>query len=169
MLRVRELAGLARRLDVAGFAAQMGPFALMQRPVAEGQRGRGRVQTVGLPSMAQGKAGAPVEFEELIVAPLPPPLPDGTMELVIGRGPDCDLVVDDAAVSTRHAAIRWDGATAVIVDLGSSNGTFVGGARLTGPTALKNGDPLAFGRAHFIYLPAAELYARIRRSIRLDG
>ncbi len=169
MLRVRELAELARRLDVAAFGAQMGPFALMQRPINEAQRDRGRLNTVGLPSMAQGKTGAPVEFEELIVATLPPPQPDGTMELVIGRGPDCDLVVDDAAVSGRHAAIRWDGETAVLVDLGSSNGTFVGGAKLTTVTSLKNGDQLAFGRAHFIFLPAAELYARIRRSIRVDG
>jgi len=165
MLRVRELAGLARRLDVAAFEGQMGPFALMQRPVADVQGRARRLLTVGLPQQVLEKIPSPVEFEELIVAILPPPQADGTMELVIGRSPESDLVVDDAAVSSRHATIRWDGAQAVVVDLGSANGTFVNGKKLSGSVALANGEQLGFGRAHFIFLPAAELHARILRSI----
>jgi hypothetical protein len=169
VLRVRELAELARRLDATAFAVQMGPFALMQRPGGDIRADRGRLVTVGLPQKVLEQAPAPVEFEELMVATLPPPLPDGTMELVIGRSPDADLVVEDPAVSSRHAAIRWDGEQAVIVDLGSANGTFVNSKKLSGYAPLSNGDQLGFGRAHFIFLPAAELHARIRRSIHVGG
>ncbi len=100
------MAELARCLDVSSFAAQMGPFALMQRPGNDIRAEKGRLVTVGLPASLRAKAPAPVEFEELMVATLPPPLPDGTLELVIGRSPDADLVVEDPAVSSRHAAIR---------------------------------------------------------------
>ncbi len=48
---------------------------------------------------------------------------------VIGRAPECDVVVDDASVSRRHAAITV-GADAVIEDLGSTNGTTVQGGRV---------------------------------------
>ncbi len=165
MLRVRELAELARRLDVGAFGAQMGPFALMQRPGGDIRSNRGRLATVGLPKIVLEKEPAPIEFEALLVATLPPPQADGTMELVIGRSPDSDLVVEDPAVSSRHAAIRWDGEQAVIVDLGSINGTFVNQKKLSGYAGLTTGDQLGFGRAHFIFLPVAELYARIRRSV----
>ncbi len=168
MLRVRELAGLARRLDVRAFSGQMGPFALMQRPSSDAS-GRGlRLATVGLPQQVLEKLPSPVEFEELMVAILPPPQSDGTMELTIGRSSECDLVVADQAVSSRHAAIRWDGERAVIVDLGSANGTFVNGKKLAGYAALANGEQMGFGRAHFIFLSAAELHARILRSIRSE-
>jgi hypothetical protein len=167
MIRVRELAELARRLDVNAFTAQLGPFALMQRPT-EIPADRARLVTIGLPQQVLEKPPPPVEFADLIVATLPPPLPDGTMELVIGRSPESDLVVEDPAVSSRHAAIRWDGEQAVIVDLGSINGTFLNGKKLVGYSPLTNGEQLGFGRAHFIYLPAAELHARIRRSVHIE-
>jgi hypothetical protein len=63
-------------------------------------------------------------------------------EVVIGRE-DGDLVFsDDQFLSRRHAALAWDGARAILKDLGSSNGTFV---RLAGPTSLKNGDHVRVG------------------------
>lgn len=46
---------------------------------------------------------------------------------VLGRGTDCDLVLTDRGVSRRHAAVEVGEAGAVIVDLGSSNGTRVNG------------------------------------------
>ncbi len=56
----------------------------------------------------------------------------------------------------------------MIVDLGSANGTFLNGKKLAGDAPLTNGEQLGFGRAHFIYLPAAELHARNRRSIHVE-
>ncbi|HEX6476713.1 MAG TPA: DUF3662 and FHA domain-containing protein, partial [Acidimicrobiales bacterium] len=63
-------------------------------------------------------------------------LPDGrrvTMDeepLVIGRMPECSVVVEDANVSRRHAELRRDGPDVVVVDLGSTNGTRVNGAQV---------------------------------------
>lgn len=63
-------------------------------------------------------------------------------EVVLGRE-EGDLVFrDDAFMSRRHAALTWDGRTAQVTDLGSSNGTFV---RITGPAPLKHGDHVRMG------------------------
>lgn len=79
---------------------------------------------------------------------------DGERELLdlpvilIGRHPLCDLRFDaerDRDVSAKHAEIRVEDGLARLVDLGSTNGTFLNGARLTGPTALATGDEIAFG------------------------
>jgi DNA-binding response OmpR family regulator len=60
----------------------------------------------------------------------------------IGRWQDNDVVVDDRWVSRNHARIRREGETYVVEDLGSKNGTFVNGQRITGPVALADGDTL---------------------------
>ena len=48
--------------------------------------------------------------------------------LTIGRGQDCDLVLQDTQVSRHHAELRRHGDQWFVVDLGSTNGTLVGGA-----------------------------------------
>jgi phage tail-like protein len=50
--------------------------------------------------------------------------------ITIGRQPENDLVLKDVQVSRHHAELRLEPAEAMLIDLGSSNGTFVGGARL---------------------------------------
>src|SRR4051812_36689240 len=58
---------------------------------------------------------------------------DGRAELlgsggaVLGRSRDCDIVVDDANVSRRHAEVRPSGGSWIVVDLGSTNGIKVNG------------------------------------------
>jgi DNA-binding winged helix-turn-helix (wHTH) protein len=64
---------------------------------------------------------------------------------VIGRAPDATIWVDAAGVSRRHARIRVAGAEAVVEDLGSKNGTYVGGQRVTTPRPLADGDQLRLG------------------------
>jgi len=49
---------------------------------------------------------------------------------VIGRGSDCDVVLDDPGASRRHAEVRVDAGRILIRDLGSTNGTIVDGERL---------------------------------------
>lgn len=51
--------------------------------------------------------------------------------VVLGRESDCDLLVDHPTVSRRHAALEWTGAAWRVRDLGSGNGTFVDGERVT--------------------------------------
>ena len=72
-----------------------------------------------------------------------------TGELVIGRA-DADLTLDDAEVSRRHAIVRQAAGKLQIEDLGSSNGTFVDGARIAAPTALEDGSKLTIGTTELV-------------------
>ncbi len=67
-------------------------------------------------------------------------------EVLIGRSTDCQLLLDDDYVSTRHARIRRAGAEFQVEDLGSTNGTFVNNQRITTPTTFGLGDTLRIGR-----------------------
>ena len=66
--------------------------------------------------------------------------------IVIGRDPECDLVLQDGEVSGQHARITPspDG-TAMVEDLESTNGTFVNQNELMGPAHLEAGDELLIG------------------------
>lgn len=64
---------------------------------------------------------------------------------VIGRMPESAVYLDDPNVSRRHAELRPDGDTFVLVDLGSTNGTRVNGVAVREQT-LNDGDVVAVGR-----------------------
>ena len=64
---------------------------------------------------------------------------------VIGRDPRSQVWLDHSGVSRRHAQIRIAGARPVLTDLGSTNGTFVKGERVDGPTPLADGDVIKVG------------------------
>lgn len=66
---------------------------------------------------------------------------------VIGRDESADLVIPSSSVSRRHAHIVQQDATFYIEDLGSSNGTFVNGQRITARTPLQDGDDIGLGQA----------------------
>jgi DNA-binding winged helix-turn-helix (wHTH) protein len=74
-------------------------------------------------------------------------LPEGAT--VIGRDPRSDVWLDLEGVSRRHARIQVtrEAEDAVLEDLGSTNGTFVGRTRVTVPRALKDGDVIRIGAA----------------------
>ena len=68
--------------------------------------------------------------------------------IAIGRHPLCDFRFDpqqDLDVSTRHAEIRAVGDGYVLVDIGSTNGTYVNGVRIAREQRLESGDEIAFG------------------------
>jgi hypothetical protein len=56
---------------------------------------------------------------------------DPRRALVLGRGPGVDLKLTDDAVSRRHARFSIDGDAFVVEDLGSTNGTYLNGARVS--------------------------------------
>lgn len=62
----------------------------------------------------------------------------------IGRE-GCDINIADPEVSRRHATIRSEGGSVAIEDLGSTNGTFVNGERISGTRTLSEGDEVRFG------------------------
>lgn len=69
---------------------------------------------------------------------------------VIGRGQDADLRLPDTGVSRRHVDIRFDGAGAVLHDLGSTNGTTVNGHRAQS-WQLQHGDVVRLGHTVVVY------------------
>jgi hypothetical protein len=68
-------------------------------------------------------------------------------DIVIGRDVNVDLVINTAEVSRRHARLFQDAGIYVVEDLGSTNGTFVNGMRVTTPMPLRSGDIIMLGEA----------------------
>ena len=71
--------------------------------------------------------------------------------MIIGRNPDCDLVLDPKSVSRKHAAIVRKGREHVIKDLGSTRGTHVNGHRLSEPLVLSNGTVIQLGEVQLLF------------------
>jgi pSer/pThr/pTyr-binding forkhead associated (FHA) protein len=71
----------------------------------------------------------------------------------IGRGDYNDLVIADPSVSTMHAKLQRREAVWILTDLGSTNGTFVEGERLTGEAPLGPGTTLKFGDVVALFEP----------------
>jgi pSer/pThr/pTyr-binding forkhead associated (FHA) protein len=67
----------------------------------------------------------------------------------IGRAPRADFIVDAALVSRVHCRLSAGAADLEVVDLSSTNGTFVNGARID-RAVLKTGDTLAVGKVQFV-------------------
>jgi hypothetical protein len=66
--------------------------------------------------------------------------------ILIGRGADAAIRLDDDYVSTRHARIASSGDQWFVEDLGSTNGTYIGSARITQPTTLTLGTQVRIGK-----------------------
>ncbi len=73
---------------------------------------------------------------------------------IVGRDDDCDLSLDDAAVSRRHLAIWYEGQRGYVEDLGSRNGTAVGGQRVS------SGEPASLEPEVAVRLGSSELTVR---------
>ena len=72
-------------------------------------------------------------------------LPAAGRPLFVGRSAACAVVLDFPMVSSRHAVIEMGDGGWEIRDLGSTNGTFVAGRRIDGPTPVRPGDEIGFG------------------------
>src|SRR3954454_21362543 len=79
---------------------------------------------------------------------------------VVGRSGDCDLVLDDDdSVSRHHAVLERFGEVWQVHDLGSRNGTWGNGARITSPPALRPGDTIIVGRTRLVFRDRAAVGA----------
>lgn len=67
------------------------------------------------------------------------------VDIQLGKGPRNDIVIADPAVSSAHAIISYADDNYSIRDLGSRNGTYVDGERLTEPRVLQHGDVIGLG------------------------
>lgn len=70
--------------------------------------------------------------------------------IVIGRGSNADLVINDPEVSRRHATIKQEGNITLLLDLQSRNGTFVNGQRIRGACTLRDGDEIRVGQTRLL-------------------
>jgi len=75
----------------------------------------------------------------------------GEGETIIGRERSLRCTIDDPSVSRHHAAVTCGGETFAIRDLGSKNGTFVGGIRLAAPRELRDGDVVTLGNVRVVF------------------
>jgi pSer/pThr/pTyr-binding forkhead associated (FHA) protein len=71
-------------------------------------------------------------------------LSDGV--IMIGRGAECQIILDDDYVSTRHARVVSGENGIYVEDLGSTNGSYVNGQRITAPTLLTMSDTVRIGK-----------------------
>jgi two-component system response regulator AtoC len=91
-------------------------------------------------------------------------------ELVIGRDPDCDLALEHARISRRHAKLIVENTGVRIEDLGSTNGLSVGGAQFArgASVPLRVGDSVRLGPYTLIFLanqPAASNDGAVRAAV----
>jgi hypothetical protein len=126
----------------AAAPAAAGAGAAAPAPAAEpaggsGWRGRGR---------GKGPATTLVVTEGPLTGTS---LPLRSGGILIGRNPECALVLDDDYASGRHCRIYPDPSGRdgwVVEDLGSTNGTFIGRDRLTGTRPVEVGTSLRIGK-----------------------
>jgi len=69
---------------------------------------------------------------------------------LVGRGPHCGLVIDDASVSSSHAEVVRRGGSVFVKDLNSTNGTAVNGQTVNGEAEIPAGGRVTFGTAAFV-------------------
>ena len=103
-------------------------------------RGLVAVETIALGQLRQRlvlvvEGGNSGERAELVDAPL-----------LIGRGSDAAIRLDDDYVSTRHARVAASGDQWFVEDLGSTNGTYIGTVRITQPTTITMGTQVRIGK-----------------------
>jgi pSer/pThr/pTyr-binding forkhead associated (FHA) protein len=72
-------------------------------------------------------------------------------ELTVGRSAECGLRLTEGSPSRQHARLIVEGDQLWVEDLGSTNGSFVNGVRITARTLLKNGDALRFDVEEYTY------------------
>ncbi|PZE64496.1 FHA domain-containing protein [Curtobacterium sp. MCBD17_021] len=76
-------------------------------------------------------------------------MPLGGGPITIGRSSESNVVIRDDYTSTNHARLDLQGGAWVLTDLGSTNGTFVNGQKVTAPTTVAERTPITIGTTTF--------------------
>ena len=69
--------------------------------------------------------------------------------LTIGRGPECDVLIDDSYSSQAHARLYRNGSQQLLEDLGSTNGTYLNRQKVANATVVRVGDFVQVGSTVF--------------------
>jgi len=66
-------------------------------------------------------------------------------EIILGRDPSCDLILDNSKISLRHSRVTFHDKHWWVEDLDSTNGSFLNNVSIDTPTVITNGDQLKLG------------------------
>ncbi|MFT3836707.1 MAG: FHA domain-containing protein [Myxococcaceae bacterium] len=161
---VRELKELTHSLTRDALLQQLGPFVLVQRPFTPQPRAMARGVTAPLGK----RPTASFDFEDLWILTLPPVRSRDAF--TIGRGAECDVVVDEKTVSSVHAKIDWadlgpNHRAAMLFDMKSSNGTLLNGDKVSPdePKLLRDNDAVDIGSVRLLYMTTDTFLKRIGR------
>jgi len=136
---------LKAALEAQARAPVAGPRAQVVAPSAP-RPGQG--STASRPVASTG--GAPRLMTVNPTGPVPVEYSLFKDEVTVGRGEDNDIVIPHASVSRAHARLMKRNGAYELMDLNSTNGTFVDDQRLTGSQSLVNGTRVRFGDVQFI-------------------
>ena len=75
----------------------------------------------------------------------------GEGPIIIGRSPECDIIIPDMYLSQEHFKIWFDKDTWYIGDLKSKNGTFLNNAKIKRKAILEDDDVISFGGINFVF------------------
>ncbi len=75
---------------------------------------------------------------------------------VLGRDADCPITIEDPLVSRQHAEIHVGEEACVLVDLGSRNGVYLNGIKISGATPLAPNDRIRLGRDELVFLQSSD-------------
>jgi adenylate cyclase len=88
----------------------------------------------------------------------------------VGRGEENNIVIKDRCISRNHAMLQCTDGGYYLIDMGSSNGTFVNGRRVNIPVIIHNGDAVTFGQTELkFFLPRLEEASLTTEDNTLDG
>lgn len=73
-------------------------------------------------------------------------IPLNNAPVTLGRSPDCTVPLDDPYASDQHARVYRDGEQWLLIDDGSTNGTYLNQQKVTGPMTLSAGDQMSVGK-----------------------
>lgn len=71
--------------------------------------------------------------------------------VIIGRGKDCDIPINNMFLSLEHFQVWFDEGEWYIGDMGSKNGTYLNGSKLKKVKTIEDGDEISFGEIKFIF------------------
>ncbi|MDE3082545.1 MAG: FHA domain-containing protein [Acidobacteriota bacterium] len=131
---VRPLQLIIMVIALLFFARVMRVAILEARPVGDGTR-RKRSQTLALKYIEPRE----LKGERIDVDPA----------VVIGRSADCDVILNDNYLSSRHARLANDDGELTLEDLGSTNGSYVNQELVRGRVQLQRGDVVQLGGVLF--------------------
>ncbi len=118
------------------FGTKTPPTGRQTRPKPAGKSGKTRKPARGVPTKLQVIDGPNMGQS----------VPLGDTPILLGRGTDAAIRLDDDYVSTRHARFATNGEQWFVEDLGSTNGTYLGSQRITSPIPIGIGIPVRLGK-----------------------